>query len=200
MIRNPEIFRRLRAVLAVPVLLALAAAAPAAHHYRLDPASSDVSASVSFFALAHKKAGFPKMMGSITLVPDQPETIDLNVTLDATALTAGDSVTLKRLKGPKFFDVAHHPTIRFSGQHMELSGKRTAMVTGKLTARGVTRPATLKVTFDRPPLQARADQPIGFTATTTIDRRDYGMTAYSLIVGRDVDITIKARMLPGGGS
>ena len=35
------------------------------------------------------------------------------------------------------------------------------------------------------------------TATTAINRKDFGMTAYSMIVGKKVTITIKARLIPG---
>lgn len=64
---------------------------------------------------------------------------------------------------------------------------------GELTARGVTRPIMLGVTFDRAP---RPGETLALTGTTTIDRRDFGMTAYSFIVARKVDITIMARMVP----
>ena len=48
-----------------------------------------------------------------------------------------------------------------------------------------------------PPGEATGRAPIALTATTTIDRRDFGMTAYPLIVGRKVKIRIRARMVPG---
>jgi polyisoprenoid-binding protein YceI len=64
-----------------------------------------------------------------------------------------------------------------------------------LTARGVTKPASLIVTFDADPVR-NAGKPISFTGTTTIDRRQFGMTPYQLVVGNKVDITLKARMLP----
>ncbi|MEO1648959.1 MAG: YceI family protein, partial [Pseudomonadota bacterium] len=69
-------------------------------------------------------------------------------------------------------------------------------LTGQLTARGVTKPATLEVTFDTPPLTAPAGEPITFTATTRIDRREYGMKSYQFIVGNKVTITLSAKMLP----
>ena len=69
-------------------------------------------------------------------------------------------------------------------------------ITGQLTARGVSRPVTLAVDFDAPLAAKPPGEPIALTATTTIDRRDFGMTSYALIVGRKVDITIRARMVP----
>lgn len=182
----------------VPLLavLLLVGAAPAPQRYALEPAASAVSAKVAFFGLASKTAAFPKLSGGIALDPARLDSIALDVTLDARALTAGDSITLARLKSDKFFWVEKYPTIRFSGNRMVMQGDRTASVAGDLTARGVTKPVTLAVTFAQPPASANGRTPIDFTATTTIDRRDFGMTAYSMIVGRKVDITIKARMVP----
>lgn len=181
---------------AATVLFLLTANAPPVHRYTLDQAGSEVTARVAFFGLASKIAGFPRMRGGITLSPDSPERIDLDVTLDARALTAPDQVTLKRLRGPNFFDVARHPTVAFTGRTMKLTSAREAAIDGEITARGVTRPSRLSVRFDTPPGEATGRVPIALTATTTIDRRDFGMTAYPLIVGRKVKIRIRAQMIP----
>ena len=186
----------MRAMLALLLLLTTAAATPT-HRYRIDEANSDVSARVAFFGIASKTAFFPKMSGGIALSPDRLEAIDLDVTLDARALTAGDSVTLQRLRGEQFFDVEHYPLVQFSGQRMTMTGPVTATVAGEITARGVTRPAVLAVTFTQSPASATGREAMNFSARTTIDRRAFGMTAYSMIVGRHVTITINARMVPG---
>lgn len=187
----------LRRTTAAMLLLLLVAASGPLYRYRIDPQGSSVSARVAFLGLASKTARFPEVSGSIALQPDRLDAIDLDVTLDATRLTAGDSVTLARLKGKDFFDVERYPTIRFTGHHMTMRGERTADVQGEVTARGVTRPATLAVTFDAPPAQSNGRDTIALTGLTTIDRRQFGMTAYSMIVGRNVTIRIRARMVPG---
>ena len=165
--------------------------------YQLDPRQSDVAAKVNFFGLASKTARFPKVSGGIELVPARLDTIRMDVTLDASALEAGDPLTLERLKGENFFDVARHPTVRFSGRRMTMTGPATAIVEGDLTARGVTRPVVLDVSFAEPPASASGREPIQFSAQTRIDRTDFGMAAYRLIVGKTVTITIKAQMVPG---
>lgn len=186
----------MRALPCLPLLLLIGASAPA-QRYVLDPAASEVSARVAFLGLASKTARFPKLSGEIALAPDRLDRIDLSVELHARALTAGDGVTLARLKGPAFFDVANHPTVTFRGSAMTMTGPTTATVPGEITARGVTRPASLVVTFARPPAQASGREAIDLTARTTIDRRQFGMTSYGLIVGNKVHITIRARMAPG---
>jgi polyisoprenoid-binding protein YceI len=163
--------------------------------YSLDATASNVSAKVPFFGLASKTANFPRMQGAVTIVPGAPELAMIDVTFDATAIEAPDNLTLQRLRGEKFFWVEKYPSIRFVGRSLELSSPTRGTVSGELTARGVTRPATLDVTFNADPLM-QAGKPVSFTGTTTIDRRQYGMKSYQLIVGNKVDITLKARMVP----
>jgi polyisoprenoid-binding protein YceI len=175
--------------------LANAGAIGTPQRYALDASASNVSAKVPFFGLSSKTARFPRMQGAVTIVPGAPERAVIDVTFDATAIEAPDDVTLSRLRSEKFFWVEKYPTIHFVGRSIELTSPTHGTVTGELTARGVTRPAKLDVTFNADPLAMRG-KPVSFTGTTTIDRRQYGMKSYQLIVGNKVDITLKARMVP----
>jgi polyisoprenoid-binding protein YceI len=178
--------------------LSLLAAAPSPTlNYRVDPGASDVDAKVAFLGLGRRTASFRAVSGTARLSPAAMEQIDLDVRIDARKLTASDQLTTDRLKGKSFFDVANHPAIRFSGQALTMTGPMTGRVQGELTARGVTKPVTLAVTFTAPPARATGREAIGLTGTTTINRRDFGMTAYSLIVGKQVAITIRTRLVPG---
>lgn len=185
---------RLAAACAAPALLA--ASPSPGYHYVLDAPHSDINAKVAFFGLSSKTAHFPSADGAILLSPGEPDAVDLDVTLDARALTASDQITLGRLKSDKFFDVAHFPQVRFSGHHLVMTGERTARLEGMLTARGVTRPVALDVRFSAPPTSASAHAPIRLNASMAINRDDFGMTAYHFIVGRSVTITIDATMVP----
>lgn len=177
-------------------LCAFPAAAGQIHRYSLDGANSAVSARVGILGIASKTAHFPEVSGGIRLDPASPGPIDLDVTLNARALKAGDRATLERLKGPQFFDVERHPAIRFAGRTMRLTGRRTAEIDGELTARGVTRREVLHVTFASEPAQITGREPVTFNGTMSIDRRNYGMTSLSLLVGHRVTIAIRARMTP----
>lgn len=171
-------------------------AQPQKLRYRIDAQHSDVHARVGFFGIASKTARFPAIAGGIELDPAHLDSVKLDVTLDATALEAGDQVTLRRLKGPDFFDVEHHPQVRFVGRSMTMTGPVTAVVNGDLTARGVTRPTTLNVSFTAPPAKATGHEPIRLSGRAKIDRTEFGMTAYRLIVAKSVTISIDTQMVP----
>lgn len=163
--------------------------------YVVDRAASAVDAKVAFFGISSKTARFPDMNGSFVLSIADIEALNMVVDIDARTLTTGDSET-KRLRGRQFFDVAHYPTVRFVGKRMRLTGDRTASVDGLITARGVTRPIRMNVTFSVPPLNTGGTEPIAIVGQTQVDRRAFGMTAFPFIIGRMVNVTIKARMVP----
>lgn len=185
----------MRILLCLLPLLATGATQPV-YRYQLDGTRSVIDAKVSVMGLAQKSAQFPRMNGAIVLSPSRLEAVDLSVNVDARALSAKEKSVEKQLKGKDFLDVANHPQIGFSGQRMTMTGPATAIVDGTLTARGVTRPARLQVTFSKAPSSANGRDPVEISARTTIDRRQYGMTGYGMVVGKSVTITIKARMVP----
>ncbi|MDL2352795.1 MAG: YceI family protein [Pseudomonadota bacterium] len=187
----------MRRLLALAALLSLAAAPGPSYHYWLDGTHSSVSARVSYMGFASKTARFPQMRGSIRLNPARLDAIDLDVELDAGALIGGSTGDTKYLRGTDFFAVEQYPVVRFSGHKMVMSGPTTAVVEGMITTRGITRPAALAVAFDAPPARATGRDPIVLSARTSINRRDFGMTAYSVVVGKTVAITIDARLMPG---
>lgn len=179
-----------------PLALLLLTGAAMPLRYIVDPAGSNVSAKVGFLGIGSKTAGFPDMSGTAQIQPDRLDSLALDVSLDARSLTAPDKLTLSRLRGEKFFWVEKYPTVRFVGSTLKMTGDRRGLVDGKLTARGVTQPVQLAVTFDTAPASAKRGQPLTIRGETTINRRDFGMKSYSLIVGKKVTIKLKARMVP----
>lgn len=180
-------------------LLAIAAAAligAAPLRYTLDSAASSIDAKVSFLGIGSRTATFKTLSGAVTIVPDQPRNSMVDVTIHTQNIKAPDALTLKRLKSDKFFWVEKYPTARFVGSSLTMTGARSGRMSGKLTARGITRPETLNIVFDRPPSTA-VGEALELTGQMKIDRRNYGMKSYSLIVGKTVTINMKARIVPG---
>ncbi|MEI6643347.1 MAG: YceI family protein [Novosphingobium sp.] len=188
--------RLLITLAAVLTMLQPAQGAAGDLRYVIDRSASHVDAKVAFLGIASKTAKFPDMSGTFNLSFANLEALDMVVDIDARTLTTGDSQT-KTLKGRQFFDVARHPTVRFVGRHLKMIGDRTATVEGDITARGVTRPIKLAVTFSVPPFSTGGTQPISIVGTGVIDRRQFGMTAFPWIIGAMVNVTIRARMVPG---
>ena len=171
---------------AVPVV------ALAADTYTLDPAHTQ-----TIFTLDH--LGFSTITGSVhgltgTLLLDAktPAKSSVEVTMAADGVDTGFAARDKALQGPMFFNVAQFPTMTFKSTHIKRTGAKTADIQGDFTLLGVTRPVTLKTTFNRMAQDTTGTNvyKAGFTATTTIKRSDFGMKAYVPYVGDDVKVTI----------
>ena len=187
----------MRRLLALLPLLAVSAAPKLGYHYWLDGPHSAVTAKVSYIGFGSKVAHFPQMRDSIRLNPTRLDTIGHEVELDANAMSAGSKSDTAYLRGQDFFDVGQYPVVRFAGQRMLMTGPSTARIEGQITTRGMTRPATLVVTFRDPRARANGRDPIALSARTSINRKDFGMTTYPVVVGKTVTISIDARLMPG---
>ena len=98
----------------------------------------------------------------------------------------------EHLKKPDYFDAAKYPTVTFKSTSVSASGN-TATITGLLTLHGVTKPVTLAARFvgaGTNPLTKKLT--VGFAATTTIKRSDFGMTTLIPALGDTVDLRINA--------
>jgi len=163
--------------------------------YTLDTKASSITTQVPFLGIGSRSATFNTITGSVKFTPDKPADARVNVTINTQDIKAPDSLTLSRLKSEKFFWVDKYPTARFVGSNLKMTGTRTGTISGTLTARGVTRPEKLNVTFAQDPTKALG-KPIGITGRMKINRKNYGMTSFNLIVGKTVTINLKARMVP----
>ncbi|MGD0193200.1 MAG: YceI family protein, partial [Rhizomicrobium sp.] len=111
------------------------------------------------------------------------------------------SRTADELKSPSIFDIAEFPAATFRSTSIVRTGPNTGRITGDLTIRNITRPVTLEATFNGGEQNPLNDSyAIGFRATATIKRSDYGMTsaAWSSFVSDDVQLIIEAMFQHSG--
>jgi polyisoprenoid-binding protein YceI len=123
----------------------------------------------------------------------------LQVRIPITTLDLGDARWREKILDPTFFDAAKYPEALFVSTRVDRTGENTAQVTGELTLRGTTRPVTLTVTLNalkRHPLTFR--RTAGFSATATLSRKDFGMDAWSSLVGDEVRLIIEAEAVRSG--
>jgi polyisoprenoid-binding protein YceI len=142
--------------------------------------------------------------GSFEADPDHPDQARVEATLDATQVYTGQPERDAHLRSADFFDVEHHPTWTFAGTDVHRLGSTEYLLTGDLTVRGVTKPVTLEVTYrgqwDTPWWEEGRNlgprRRAGFTATTRINRQDFGVSwndvvdRGGVVVSDLVDVTI----------
>jgi len=147
---------------------------------------------------------FKNIHGALEFDPESPRNSSVEVRIDARELWTGVKERDDHLRSADFLDVDHHPEITFTGNQAEVKGEHDYAFTGDLTIRGVTRKATLNVSYlgqwETPWWEDGVDKGpkrrAGFLATTRINRQDFGvswqdvMDRGGLVVGNEVDITI----------
>jgi polyisoprenoid-binding protein YceI len=121
----------------------------------------------------------------------------VNVVIDASSIETGVADRDAHLKSADFFDVASHPELTFQSKRVEQKSEERLLVTGDLTIRGTTREAVLDVEYSGRTKDPWGNERAGFTAKTSIDRKDFGLTwsqvleTGGLVVGDRVDIEIE---------
>ncbi|HEV7746329.1 MAG TPA: YceI family protein [Pyrinomonadaceae bacterium] len=154
--------------------------------------------------VTYVRGHFKNVHGSLEFDPESPSISSVEVQIDTQGIWTGVKERDDHLRSADFLDVDRHPEITFAGTKVDLKGEHDYAVTGDLTIRGVTRKATLNVSYlgqwktpwwedgvDKGP-RTRA----GFLATTRINRHDFGvswqdmMDRGGIVVGDEIDITI----------
>lgn len=181
--------------LALLILLLPHTAHAAEERYKIDPAHTRVIFLVSHVGFSNMIGRFNAVSGEYVLDEDAPEKGKADVIIETASVDTGDAPLDAILRGADFFAAREHPQIRFRSTAVDRTGEQTARLWGELTLRGVSRPITLDVTFNRkgihPVLGPLGPTVSGFSARTTIDRQQFGMTALRGLVGDQVLLLIE---------
>jgi polyisoprenoid-binding protein YceI len=175
-------------------VLALAAPFAAAQNstWNIDPMHSSVNFTVKHLTLSNVYGHFGGLKGSITLNEADITKSSVTVTIDATTVDTGVQPRDNDLKGPNYFDVTQFPTATFASTSVSGSAGNLT-VNGNLTLHGITRPVTLQVEGPAGPIPGMDKKPhAGYSATTTIKRKDFGVGAKTPdnIVSDEIKLTI----------
>ncbi len=161
--------------------------------YMIDSSHTLVQFAVSHFGINDYFGTFPGATGTLTIDPKALASAKLDVTVPVGSVSTTNAKLDQELAGPEWFDAGQFPTMRFVSIKVTRTGKDTATVAGNLTLHGVTKPAVLTATFN-----AAATNPmkkvytLGFKATGTIKRTDFGVSKFAPMIGNEVRLTITA--------
>ena len=98
------------------------------------------------------------------------------VTIDASSIDTGVAARDAHLKSPDFFDAAQYPELRFVESRVQRESGAGIEVVGDLTIKGTTREVVLRVEQHGQAKDPWGNVRAAFTAKTTIDRKDFGLT------------------------
>jgi len=159
--------------------------------YKLDPTHTNVLAQWSHFGFSNPFANFGQVEGAVVYDPDNVGNSSVQVTLPLSGLEAFSPKFNEHLRSADFFDAARFPNATFKSTRVEAAGEGKLKVTGELTIKDVTRPVVLDATLNKAGVHPMTKAPtIGFDATTTISRTEFGVGAYAPNVGDAVTLRI----------
>jgi polyisoprenoid-binding protein YceI len=170
------------------------AVVPATGVYDLDQAHTTVEFIARHLMITKVRGRFASFSGSVS-VAEVPEESSVEVTIDASSVNTSQDQRDAHLRSPDFFDVETYPTLAFKSTSVELDGD-SWKVTGNLTVRDVTRPVVLDVEFDGANTTPWGSQAVAFSASTEIDREDWGLTynqaleTGGVVVGKKIRIEL----------
>ena len=162
--------------------------------YLLDPAHSEVTFSLRHMMISKVRGTFG--VKSATLVaPENPLDASVQASVDVTSIDTKDEGRDGHLRSADFFDTENYPTMEFvsTGTRVE---KGDFFVDGDLTIRGITKPVSFEFDFGGFGTDPYGNYKAGASATTTINREDFGLTwnaaleTGGVLVGKDVTINL----------
>ncbi|ASW52974.1 YceI family protein [Plantactinospora sp. KBS50] len=169
---------------------------PAPGTYQLDPAHRRVGFVARHMMVSKVRGEFTEASATITVAEDPLESA-VQATIGAASITTGQDDRDAHLRSADFLDAEKYPTLEFRSTGVTSHSGSEFVLAGELTIHGVTRPVELKVEFEGVGRSPFGQDIFGFTASTEIDREDFGLTwnvaleTGGVLVGKKIKIEIE---------
>jgi polyisoprenoid-binding protein YceI len=166
----------------------------ASERWEIDSSHSSLHFSVRHLVIAKVRGSFERWSGTIQVPDGDFSKATVAVTIDASSIDTGVADRDAHLKSPDFFDAAQHPELRFVAKRVQPRSEGEIDVVGELSLKGIMREVVLRVEQHGQAKDPWGNVRAAFTAKTSIDRKDFGLTwnqvleTGGVMVGDRVDI------------
>ncbi|MBE2171595.1 polyisoprenoid-binding protein [Acinetobacter oleivorans] len=175
--------------LAVALASSVTLAAPV--DYKIDPTHTATVFSWNHFGFSTPSANFSDIQGVIKVDNAKPANSSVNVTIPLSSVNTNVPALDKEFQEEAWFNAAKYPNITFKSTRVETKDKKHFKITGDLTVKGVTKPVVLDAVLNKQGEHPMAKVPaIGFNATTSFKRSDFGLGNYVPNVGDKITVNI----------
>lgn len=188
----------MRSRIAITIVAAALLGSPAvwAATYKLDAHHTTVGFKIRHL-FSKVQGTFNDFAGTFVYDPDNPQAWAVTTTIQTSSIDTAVEARDTHLRSKDFFDVEQYPTITFVSTEVTEVTPTSATLRGDLTIHGVTKSVMMDVAIHGVGADPWGSVRSGFTATTTINRKDFGLTwnetleTGQLLVGENVQITIE---------
>ncbi|MEQ1142565.1 YceI family protein [Acinetobacter soli] len=175
--------------LAVAISSTLAIAAPV--DYKIDPTHTATVFSWNHFGFSTPSANFSDIQGVIKVDNAKPANSSVDVTIPVSSVNTNVPALDKEFQQEGWFNAAKYPNITFKSTKVETKDKKHFKITGNLTVKGITKPVVLDAVLNKQGEHPMAKVPaIGFNATTSFNRSEFGIGNYVPNVGDKITVNI----------
>jgi polyisoprenoid-binding protein YceI len=173
--------------------------------WNIDPVHSHAEFKVRHMMISNVKGEFKGVTGTLKLNSEDLTKSGVEVSIDAATVNTGDAQRDAHLKSADFFDVEKFPALTFKSNRVSKNNKDGVLTAaGELTIHGVTRNVAFEVEGPSAPMKDPwGNTRIGLSATTRINRKDFGLTwnaaleTGGILVGDDVTMTLDVQFIKG---
>jgi polyisoprenoid-binding protein YceI len=168
--------------------------------WQIDPAHTTVGFTVRHLGISNVHGRFTKVTGSATVDDNDMTKSSVNATIDIGSINTGNDSRDNDLRSPNYFDATQFPTMTFKSKSITKNGDNKLKIVGDLTLKGVTKEVSLDVDGPSAPVKMGPNQRRGLSATTSVNRKDFGvgvktpaaMIGEEIKIDLDVELTQKA--------
>lgn len=159
--------------------------------YAIDSNHTQVVFTYNHLGFSNITGRLDQVTGTLDFDATTPANSKIEVQIPLASLSTGVSKLDEHLRGPEFFDAGKFPTASFKSTKVIATEKDKLKVLGALTIHGITKPVTLDVSINRIGMHPMKKVPaVGFDASTTIKRSDFGIAAYVPMVSDTIKLSI----------
>ena len=159
--------------------------------YKIDPTHTATVFSWNHFGFSTPSANFSDIQGVIKVDNAKPANSSVDVTIPLSSVNTNVPALDKEFQQEAWFNAAKYPNITFKSTKVETKDKKHFKITGDLTVKGVTKPVVLDAVLNKQGEHPMAKVPaIGFNATTSFNRSEFGLGSYVPNVGDKITVNI----------
>ena len=168
----------------------------ATERWEIDSSHSGIHFSVRHLVIAKVRGQFTRWSGTVLANEGDFARGSVDVAIDASSIDTGVVARDEHLRSADFFDVATYPEITFKTTGVKPNASGTLQLAGDLTIKGATRKVSFTVEVNGQAKDPWGNERAAFTAKTSLDRRDFGLTwnqvleSGGVMVGDRIDVTI----------
>ena len=159
--------------------------------YKIDPTHTATVFSWNHLGFSTPSANFTDIQGVIKVDNAKPSNSSVDVIIPISSVNTNVPALDKEFQEEAWFNAAKYPNITFKSTKVETKDKKHFKITGNLTVKGVTKPVVLDAVLNKQGEHPMAKVPaIGFNATTSFNRSDFGLGSYVPMVGDKITVNI----------